>query len=853
MPFNVGAIVSELKLDTREFTAGIRRSGDQARSFGDRMRAVSADVRRVGAAMLAVGMAIKGTGLLMIKLAADAEESENLFVVSMGNMADATRAWSEEFQEALGVNAYEVRRMAGTFNVMFKSMGMAEDSAYGMSRGLTQLTYDMASFYNMSNSDAFQKLQSGISGEIEPLRRLGITVDENTVKTWALTNGFIKQGEEMTQLQKVYARYQVIIEQTKIAQGDLERTSDSLTNQWRRLQGQAKTLGIEIGNFLIPGVTDLVGEINIYLKAGVAWVRNNEELARTLVLAVAQVGTMTTALGGAAFLLPNLVSGFALMGRAAFSSAMLAGSGLKKLLLNPLVALAGLTYTLRAAWNQNFNGMRESTVELGRILSESFHGAFMAIGASVDWLVQNWQAMVNAMIGTFVFFVKAVGLYFERMVDGLVSGMGRVKDVSLEAARYLNPKNLFSAQSRAEIAGNIKGIFEDSRGEMRDWGAEIGDIQREAYTTDYLAGAVAKLKDFGSFMKDFYQGAAADVVELGGMVKDQIKADVAGAEINLDLTSPIKKARAELEAYLQEARGASAALPDVYGASIAAPAASGIAAEKSAQKLRDQRRKAEWSIVQDLQDSANEYLTIGTQRIDEQAKAWREMGVDASMVSRWVQQEQTDLWMESAKQGDSFFEGAKAGWKEFSQSAKTSGEAGYQAAVKAASAMESAFGSFIENSLSDAKNYRDHLLDLFRDIQRAWSRMIADMIVDEMKLAWKNRDGAGGGGGAGWLGTAIGAIGSIFTGGASANSGSFGSPVGGGMAQAPILNRAAAVGQDTAKASSGDANLVIYNLVTTEAVAGAMASRAGEGVVVNIIRNNQANNGPLRQTIKKGR
>ena len=102
-------------------------------------------------------------------MAMDAVESENLFEVAMGSMAGDARKWSEETSKALGLNAYNVRKNVATYNSMLTSMGLTAQESLKISEGLTQLSYDMASFYNLKPEDAFEKLKSGISGEAEPL------------------------------------------------------------------------------------------------------------------------------------------------------------------------------------------------------------------------------------------------------------------------------------------------------------------------------------------------------------------------------------------------------------------------------------------------------------------------------------------------------------------------------------------------------------------------------------------------------------------------------------------------------------------------------------------------------------
>ena len=125
------------------------------------------------AGIVTLGLIVKAFNDIS-KAAIEATESENLFEVSMGKMAQSARKWSNETARALGLNAYEIRKNVGILNTMLNSMGLSESKAYKFSKALTKLTYDLASFYNLNTEDAFQKIQAAISGESEPLKRLGI-------------------------------------------------------------------------------------------------------------------------------------------------------------------------------------------------------------------------------------------------------------------------------------------------------------------------------------------------------------------------------------------------------------------------------------------------------------------------------------------------------------------------------------------------------------------------------------------------------------------------------------------------------------------------------------------------------
>src|SRR3990167_7996607 len=248
---DVQSRLQDLGLKAEEFS---KRGATASERFAGSMGSVRNMLFAVGGAFSAVAIVggIKNIAESAIRLGINAVESENLFTVSMGKMAGSARAWSQELSRGLGLNEFELRKSIGTFNVMFTAMGIGTDKAFEMAKGLTQLAHDFASFYNLRPDEAFQKLQAGISGEVEPLRRLGIVVDELTVKTFAYTHGIARQGDELNQQQKVLARYGAILQQTSAAQGDLARTAQSPANQLRILWTRVEELGTKLGMSLLP-------------------------------------------------------------------------------------------------------------------------------------------------------------------------------------------------------------------------------------------------------------------------------------------------------------------------------------------------------------------------------------------------------------------------------------------------------------------------------------------------------------------------------------------------------------------------------------------------------------------------
>ena len=257
-------------------------------------------------------------------MAADAEEAENLFTVAFGNMEKAGRAWSEELAEQLGVSAFRLRENAATINVMTKSMGLSESAAFEMSTEMAGLAEDMASFFNLDPQEAFDKLRAGITGETEPLKRLGILIDDATISQVAWEAGIARTGEKLTQLQKVEARRLAIMQQTRLAQGDLTRTAGSLTNMFKRLQARTSDMMIELGQIFIPIAKDVVGALLDMVEGArtliTAFKRLKEPFQKIILVTIGLVaalgpvvlaiGTLLVGVGAALPFMATLLSSF---------------------------------------------------------------------------------------------------------------------------------------------------------------------------------------------------------------------------------------------------------------------------------------------------------------------------------------------------------------------------------------------------------------------------------------------------------------------------------------------------------------------------------------------------------------
>lgn len=370
------------------------KAGEKMKAVGDKMSSAGTKLSA------AVTLPLVGVGVAATKMAMDAVESENLFEVAMGDMAGDARKWSEETSKALGLNAYNVRKNVSTYNSMLTSMGLTGEESLKMSEGLTQLSYDMASFYNLKPEEAFEKLKSGISGEAEPLKALGILVNDNTIKTYAYANGIAAQGEALTESQKVQARYGAILEATKNAQGDLARTMDSPTNKIRIMKEQAQEIGIQFGQILIPILENLMEVIKPLMDKFQGLSKEQQESIVKIGLIVAAVGPIILVIGKVITIIGAIASAISTVSgvisaaggvTAAFGTVMTVLTGPIGIII---AVIAGLI-AVGVALYKNWDVVKASMIAIWEGLKTSIGSAVTATKTAV---VSTWESIKAVVI-----------------------------------------------------------------------------------------------------------------------------------------------------------------------------------------------------------------------------------------------------------------------------------------------------------------------------------------------------------------------------------------------------------------------------------------------------------------------
>lgn len=251
-------------IDTRMDTSGVQNG----------VSAIKQSFNGLGSAVKKIGLLIGGAfavgklaqfGKECVELGSDLAEVQNVVDVTFTTMSDKVNEFAKNAMISAGLSETMAKRYVGTFGAMSKSFGFSEAQAYDMSTALTQLTGDVASFYNISQDLAYIKLKSVFTGETETLKDLGVVMTQSALDQYALANGYGKTTSAMTEQEKVALRLAFVQKQLSAASGDFIRTSDSWANQVRVMQLQLQSLKATVGQGLINIFTPVLKVINILL------------------------------------------------------------------------------------------------------------------------------------------------------------------------------------------------------------------------------------------------------------------------------------------------------------------------------------------------------------------------------------------------------------------------------------------------------------------------------------------------------------------------------------------------------------------------------------------------------------
>lgn len=272
-------IVAKFRLgfDKRGFNEADKRLG----GLSNRVRGMLPSVQALGIAFAAAGFGV----LKFVNAASDAQEATNVMNAAFEGNRQQVEDWAIGFADATGRSRFAMREMAGNLGAMLNPlMEKNAVAAAEMSAGLTELSVDLASFFNTTDDKALIALRAGIVGETEPMRKFGVVILDATLQSFALAQGITKSFKAMSVAEKTALRYNFILDQTTLAQGDAARTADSWENASKGVGGAMKDLAVTVGRKLLPFAEKLAIGVRDLTRSFEIWASNSKIIEAALIV-----------------------------------------------------------------------------------------------------------------------------------------------------------------------------------------------------------------------------------------------------------------------------------------------------------------------------------------------------------------------------------------------------------------------------------------------------------------------------------------------------------------------------------------------------------------------------------------
>lgn len=456
-----------------------------------------------------------------IDYASDLAEVQNVVDVTFGSATEAINSWSKECLAAYGMNEVSAKRYAGTIGAMLKSSGLAGDAIVDMSKDMVGLAGDMASFYNLDLETAFEKIRSGISGETEPLKQLGINMSVANLEAYALSQGITTAYNEMSQAEQVMLRYNYLMSTTADAQGDFARTQDSYANQTRLLSESWLEFTGVMAEQLLPVLTTIVSWLNNI----VAFLTENADMVSAVL-----VGLSTTV---------GILAVAWVVHAAAQWLAVAANQALiVSLLSNPILWIALIIGVLVAAmyrWIQSIGGVKNAWEICKLALIVGWNAVKLAFFTGVYWVIDLvdklklcWQK-AGVAIANFMGDMKvSVLTILQNMINGaidiinkFIGVLNKIPGVSIDAIEHVTFATTAAAENEAAKsarAADLAAYESELASAKAGRDAHIDSLKAELNSSvDALQAAYAQAK------ADAAAGSSAEQTALDG-----IGADTAG-------------------------------------------------------------------------------------------------------------------------------------------------------------------------------------------------------------------------------------------------------------------------------------------------------------------------------------
>lgn len=379
---------------TRAMSTAKSTAQQTATDISRSLKSVGGDLTNAGRGMTTfVTLPLLAAGAAAISYASNLEETKNKVNVVFGDMSASAMGWSQNSATALGMSQQKALDAIGTFGSMGQSAGLSGEQNLKWAESMTQLGSDWASFYNMNPADALGTIQSAVAGQYEPLRRMGVVINQASVEQKALQMGLMQEGGTLSDAARYQAIYALMVEKTSAAQGDFARTSEGVANQQRIARAQFEDAAAALGTQLLPLTAQLLG----WISQAITWFQTLSPETQKWILIIAGIVAVA---GPVLMMIGGLITAFG-----AIAGVIGAISTPVLIVIAVIAALIAIGYLLYTAWQNNWGGIQGvvqwvvtyiSTIV--RAWQAAFHGDWRTFG---ELLRQAWD-MAWKLISTVV-------------------------------------------------------------------------------------------------------------------------------------------------------------------------------------------------------------------------------------------------------------------------------------------------------------------------------------------------------------------------------------------------------------------------------------------------------------------
>lgn len=440
----IGALRVTLGIDTAAFEEGLGIAQKRLNAAGKNLQQMGDRLSGLGQTLsIGITAPLAAFGVSAVNAASDAAELQSAFDQTFGDMAKEMTAWATATGDAMGRSTQSIQQAANTFGIFFNQAAPTRKEAAEMSKTFAVLAQDLSSFYNVAESDALQKLRSGLSGESEPLRDFGVFLTEANVKAKALELGLGSLSGELSEQDKIMARYALILESTKNAQGDVARTSGGTANQIRAAQAAFQELQVTVGTKLLPILTPLIGKLAGLLDAFSGLSDGTQSFIIGAAAIAAAIGPVVFAVGSLISIVGSLAPVFApvvaLIGSAGLGAALAAAATAAA----PFIAAAA---ALAAGWALFGDKIGPVLTALKDKLVDTLGPKLTAIFDTVkSALVELWNGpfgeairIVIGVLGEFgTAYTSILGETLIRILAALTDAVGTAFKVIVDAVKIV--------------------------------------------------------------------------------------------------------------------------------------------------------------------------------------------------------------------------------------------------------------------------------------------------------------------------------------------------------------------------------------------------------------------------------